>query len=212
MLEPYPKPRVASTDDVLTLTDGGPAFHLSMMKGHCSQTSALMAQNPPHADPHHDHTACIRSAMDSAERLCRERGVRLTPLRKRVLKQIWQSHEAVKAYELIHQLSSHDHTVKPPTVYRALDFLLAQGLVHRIESLNGYVGCIQPEQAHDTLLLICRQCGVVTELADAGVTQALREKASSQGFALDQPIVEGRGLCRQCAEQRGTQGDGAGEG
>lgn len=147
--------------------------------------------------------------MDSAERLCRERGVRLTPLRRRVLEQIWQSHEAVKAYELIHQLSSDDHTVKPPTVYRALEFLLAQGLIHRIESLNGYVGCIQPERAHDTLLLICRQCGVVTELADAGVAEALRRQASAQGFALDQPIVEGRGLCRQCATQQRDNDDGA---
>ncbi|WP_338031756.1 transcriptional repressor [Ectothiorhodospira shaposhnikovii] len=84
------------------------------------------------SNPAHNHTACITSALSSAERLCQSRGVRLTPLRRRVLEKIWQNHEAIKAYELIHQLSSADHTVKPPTVYRALDFLLAQGLIHRI--------------------------------------------------------------------------------
>ena len=133
-----------------------------------------------------------------AERLCQERGARLTPMRERVLKEIWQSHEAVKAYDLIHRLSSADHTVKPPTVYRALDFLLEMGLIHRIESLNGYVGCVQPEHEHEVMLLVCRECGVVLELADEQTHRKLRSAAKKQGFQLDQRIVEGRGLCERC--------------
>ncbi|SIT69907.1 Fur family transcriptional regulator, zinc uptake regulator [Ectothiorhodosinus mongolicus] len=146
----------------------------------------------------HNHQDCIDSAMLSAERLCHERGARLTPMRERVLREIWQSHEAVKAYDLIHRLSSADHTVKPPTVYRALDFLLEMGLIHRIESLNGYVGCIQPEHEHEVMLLVCRECGVVLELADDQTHRKLRAAAKKQGFQLDQRIVEGRGLCEQC--------------
>ena len=156
---------------------------------------------PDIADPGHNHAACITQALESAERLCAARGVRLTPLRRRVLEQIWQNHEAIKAYDLIHQLSSDDHTVKPPTVYRALDFLLAQGLIHRIESLNGYVGCARPEHEHRCLLLICRRCGVVTEMENPAINRALEDQARRQGFLLEHQIMEGRGLCAHCREQ-----------
>ncbi|MCG5500707.1 transcriptional repressor [Ectothiorhodospira lacustris] len=156
---------------------------------------------PDIADPRHNHAACIATALKSAEHLCSARGVRLTPLRRQVLEQIWQSHEAIKAYDLIHQLSSDDHTVKPPTVYRVLEFLLAQGLIHRIESLNGYVGCTSPEHEHDCLLLICRRCGVVTEMENTTIKQTLEEQAHRQGFQLEHQIMEGRGLCAHCREQ-----------
>lgn len=149
----------------------------------------------------HDHGACISGALAKAERLCRERGARLTPLRRAVLEQIWQSHEAVKAYDLIHRLSSADHTVKPPTVYRALEFLLDQGLIHRIESLNGFVGCTHPGLEHDVMLLICDACSKVMELTNGGAHRALCTEARRQGFQLNQPIVEGRGLCGQCRAQ-----------
>jgi Fur family zinc uptake transcriptional regulator len=147
----------------------------------------------------HDHDQCIARALDEAERLCAQRGVRLTPLRRRVLEEIWQHHEVVKAYDLIHRLSTEDHTVKPPTVYRALDFLLEQGLIHRIESQNGYIGCSHPALAHQCQLLICRGCGQVEELDDPTLSAALQREAESHGFRVDQQIVEVRGLCPHCA-------------
>ena len=152
-------------------------------------------------DPAHDHDRCISTALSRAEYLCRKRGVRLTPLRRQVLEQIWQSHEAVKAYELIHRMSSEDHTVKPPTVYRALDFLLAQGLIHRVESLNGYVGCTDPEHEHHYLLLICRDCGLVIEVENLVIQQALVEQARRQGFELERQVLEGHGRCAHCRDR-----------
>ena len=146
----------------------------------------------------HNHARCISEALERADQLCAERSVRLTPLRRRVLEQIWQSHEAIKAYDLIGRLSSADHTVKPPTVYRALDFLLEQGLIHRIESLNGFVGCDRPHKVHESHLLICRRCGRVSECGDDGVKRALNREAERQGFLAEEHIVEIRGLCSRC--------------
>jgi Fur family transcriptional regulator, zinc uptake regulator len=149
----------------------------------------------------HNHHACIDEALSRADRICARRGVRLTPLRRQVLEEIWQSHEAVKAYDLIRQLSSTDHAVKPPTVYRALDFLLEQGLIHRIESLNGYVGCNRPHKTHQSQLFICRLCGQVSECGDEGVSRALDREAARQGFLPEERIVEVRGLCSRCQAQ-----------
>jgi Fur family transcriptional regulator, zinc uptake regulator len=147
----------------------------------------------------HDHKHCIREAMLSAERICAERGARLTPLRKRVLSLVWENHEAIKAYDLLDKLSDADGSAKPPTVYRALEFLLEQGLVHRIESENAYVGCRHPERAHDFQLLICDECRHVEEVAVIGVTDALRKHARRQGFRVSRQMVEVHGQCPDCA-------------
>ena len=93
----------------------------------------------------HDHAQCIDAALDKAADLCSRRGARLTKLRRRVLELVWQGHAAVKAYDLLGALDRGAGAAKPPTVYRALDFLIAHGLVHRLESLNAFVGCPAPE-------------------------------------------------------------------
>ena len=94
----------------------------------------------------HEHQSCIEDALARADDVCRERGVRLTPLRRRVLELVWSSHRAVKAYDLLAALGDAVGAAKPPTVCRALEFLMAQGLVHRIDSLNAFVGCPQPDR------------------------------------------------------------------
>src|SRR5690606_29397539 len=101
----------------------------------------------------HDHRRCIADALDAAERVCAGRGARLTELRRRVLELVWQSHRPVGAYPLLAALGRDGHAPAPPTVYRALDFLQAQGLVHRIESRNAYVGCPHPETDHTGQLM-----------------------------------------------------------
>lgn len=146
----------------------------------------------------HSHDASIDEALERADRLCAQRAVRLTPLRRRVLKQIWQSREAIKAYDLLRQLSSADHTVKPPTIYRALDFLLEQGLIHRIESVNGFVGCDRPHKAHHFQMFICRDCGQVSECGSDSVQRALNKEAARQGFLPEERVIEIRGLCSRC--------------
>jgi len=149
----------------------------------------------------HDHKQCVSEALSSAERVCAERGTRLTPLRKRVLELVWESHEAIKAYELLDKLSDASGTAKPPTVYRALEFLLAQGLIHRIESENAYVGCRHPEQSHEFQLLICDSCRHVEEVSVAGISDALGKQARLQGFKISRQTVEVHGQCPRCAAE-----------
>ncbi|MGM0516729.1 MAG: transcriptional repressor [Pseudomonadota bacterium] len=146
----------------------------------------------------HDHHQCITAALARAETICREAGARLTPIRRQVLEEVWASHEATKAYDLIERLSRHGDQVKPPTVYRALDFLLSQGLIHRIESLNAFIGCAHPQDPHHAILLICNQCGDIEERSSDRVHAELDRLAAGSGFAVRSEVIELRGLCRQC--------------
>jgi Fur family transcriptional regulator, zinc uptake regulator len=146
----------------------------------------------------HDHAACIDAALDRAAELCARRGARLTRLRRRVLELVWQGHAAVKAYDLLAELGRKGGAAKPPTVYRALDFLMAHGLVHRLESLNAYIGCPQPEAPHDGQFLICNACGHVREFEAPAIQSAIEAQAADCDFAVAQRTVEVRGVCRGC--------------
>jgi len=150
----------------------------------------------------HDHEQCVREALTSAERVCAERGVRLTPIRRRVLELVWESHEAIKAYDLLDKLGDAEGSAKPPTVYRALDFLLTQGLVHRIESENAYVGCRHPEHTHEFQLLICDDCRHVEEISVDGLSDSLKHQAGKQGFRVHSQTVEVHGQCPNCAGRK----------
>lgn len=155
----------------------------------------------PFQDDRHAHGDCLDAAIGAAETVCAERGLRLTPLRRRVLELVWHSHEPVKAYDVLDQLR-HDHRgAAPPTVYRALEFLQAQGFVHRIESLNAFIGCGAPQESHDGQFLICRSCGTVAEIDDADITHLLSRKAQSLGFTIDNETIEIRGLCAGCRQR-----------
>lgn len=152
----------------------------------------------------HDHGACIDGALERATALCARRGARLTALRREVLELIWQDHTAVKAYDLLGRLARSQGGAKPPTVYRALDFLLAHGLIHRLESVNAYVGCPDPGRAHDGTFLICDACGEVHELDIDGLDPLLADGAGALGFAVRHRTVEMRGACAACkAGERG---------
>jgi Fur family zinc uptake transcriptional regulator len=146
----------------------------------------------------HDHDQCQMAAIDTARLICARRGTRLTEMRQRVLELIWNGHAAVKAYDLLELLSAPDRAVRPPTVYRALEFLLENGLIHRIESLNAYVGCPSPGEAHVSQFLICENCAVVTELLGRDIARLVRDEADQHGFLIRRQTVEVQGLCRQC--------------
>lgn len=157
----------------------------------------------PFPKKRHDHGRCVRDALDEAERTCRASARRLTPLRRLVLELVWSVHAPISAYDLLDRLRERHPGAQPPTVYRALDFLLAGGLVHRIESLNAYVGCGAPGDGHSGQFLICRGCGQVAEMNAASVTRALRASAAKAGFLVEQETIEIVGLCAACAaEQR----------
>ena len=152
----------------------------------------------PFDGKHHDHDLCIAEALREAERLCARRGTRLTQLRKRVLALVWTSHSPVRAYDLLERLSDEQGRTAPPTVYRALEFLLEQGLVHRIESLNAFVGCPQPDEGHSGQFLICNDCGAAAEMQDQEIDRAISDRAAACGFAVEGQTVEVRGLCPAC--------------
>ncbi|WP_455207855.1 Fur family transcriptional regulator [Kaarinaea lacus] len=147
----------------------------------------------------HNHDSCVRTALAEAELACSESGLRLTNIRRQVLELVWGSHAPIKAYDLLEQLHKINPKAVPPTVYRALEFLQKAGLVHRIESLNAYVGCGKPTEPHVGQFLICSKCGAVAEINEPKITRLLNEQAAQLGFATEQQLVEIKGLCPQCA-------------
>jgi Fur family zinc uptake transcriptional regulator len=151
--------------------------------------------------PGHDHVRCVADALADAARICRARGARLTPLRSRVLEIVWQSHKPLGAYDMLAVLAAEGRSAAPPTVYRALEFLLEQGLVHRLSSLNAFVGCSHPGHGGSGQFLICRSCGNAAELNDSDVERAITCSAASQGFHVDRHTVEIRGVCPDCRQQ-----------
>lgn len=153
--------------------------------------------------PHclHDHHQCVADALAAAEQVCERAGARLTVLRKRVLELVWQSHQPMGAYDLLETLAREDdRRPAPPTVYRALDFLQEHGLVHRIASLNAFIGCANPEHTHQGHFLICRNCRVAFELDQALIQPAIARVAKQMNFVVEAETVEIAGLCSRCQE------------
>ncbi len=173
------------------------------------------------------HQLCIESALQKAQEICAQDGVRLTPLRQRVLMMIWQgqgddaqshdaqshdaqshdtqsrdghatTHQPSKAYDILHRLSAEHGSAKPPTVYRALDFLLAHGLIHRLDSLNAYVGCVHPLQHQHCYFLICQQCQQVQECCSEQLNQAMAQASDAYQFSSKNVTLEIAGLCQTC--------------
>lgn len=156
----------------------------------------------PLAHRPHDHSHCVHSALAEADALCARQGLRLTALRRRVLELVWQSHKPLGAYDILAVLSEQDgRRAAPPTVYRALDFLLDNGLVHRIASLNAFIGCSHPEHQHQSQFLICRECHVAIELEQDSISNAIVSSATAVGFAVETQTVEVVGLCGNCRGQ-----------
>jgi Fur family zinc uptake transcriptional regulator len=152
----------------------------------------------------HRHSACIAVALNTAESACHRQGHRLTKMRRRVLELVWGSHEPVKAYDLLELLRGENKRAAPPTVYRALDFLQQQGLVHRIESRNAYVGCGCPGHEGAGQLLICRACGQVAELDDKDIIDLIARKSARLGFEISRQTIEVEGRCAGCREQQSS--------
>jgi Fur family zinc uptake transcriptional regulator len=159
---------------------------------------------PPHnlAYRQHDHARCIDAALNAARQLCVERALRLTPLREQVLQLVWQSHKPLGAYAILDLLSTANGSDKarqaPPTVYRALEFLLEHGLVHRINSLNAFIGCSQPHAHHNSHFLICRNCATAVEVVDPAISTAIHGAAQEARFSEESACVEITGLCPNC--------------
>lgn len=149
-------------------------------------------------------------SLAEADTICRNRGARLTDLRRQVLGLVLESAKPAGAYDLLEKLRAHHKGAAPPTVYRALDFLLEQGLIHKVERLSAFVGCVhggtpdhgcaRGEHLHAVQFLICNRCDQVTELSDPEIGRALARAAKAHGFAVTRSTIEADGVCGRCAE------------
>jgi Fur family zinc uptake transcriptional regulator len=153
---------------------------------------------------HHDAQAglsarALAEALDTAERACRADGERMTAPRRRVLELLLQAGEPVKAYDLIGRYGPDGQAAKPPTVYRALEFLERRGLAHRIASLSAYVACDHAAHDHAAAFLICDCCGEAREF-EAPAGAGLGAAAAELGYVLDRVTVEAHGRCAACRE------------
>ena len=148
------------------------------------------------------------TALERAEALCQTRGVQLTPLRRDVLRLVLEAEAPIGAYALLDQLRASRAKAAPPTVYRALDFLLEQGLIHRLERLNAFMGCVEALEGHDHdhahdhphQFLICRGCGTTREISDHDVANAITAAAAKAGFSAARATVEIEGFCGKCGD------------
>jgi Fur family zinc uptake transcriptional regulator len=148
----------------------------------------------------HDHDRCINAALASAYSLCAEKNARMTAIRESVLRLLWQSHQPLGAYQLKDQLSRLlNKPVAPATIYRAVDFLLGLGLIHRIASLNAFISCPFPNSEHSNLFMICTDCGSVAEVAHNTVNGLLQTICDKANFTLQSQSLELFGQCPQCS-------------
>ena len=162
------------------------------------RTSAVLSDFPKHG---HDHRACGSHALAEAEAICHSRGARLTDLRRKVLETIWEDPAPLGAYDILAKLNASGERNAPMAVYRALDFLIENGLVHRLSSLNAYIGCRHVGRSHSGQFLICSQCNLVAEITSDAVTKTVARASAARGFKPSGEIVEVMGLCPHC---RGT--------
>ncbi len=148
----------------------------------------------------HDHGACRGRALAAADQLCAARRLRLTPARRFVLETLLDSHQAMTAYEILDRLAGAGLGSQPPVVYRALDFLVAAGLVHRIERLGAFAACTHGGAEHNAGFLVCRICRRVAETALPRPADSLLAEAAAAGFAIERTVVEAEGVCALCRE------------
>lgn len=146
----------------------------------------------------------LERTLDIAERRCAEQGLRLTAQRRQVMALLLEQAGPVSAYELLHELQQrYQPGAKPPTIYRALDFLVSAGLAHRLASTNRYLACdhLAEEHGHDdgTLFLVCDDCGAVQEAPmDNSLQRELSRSLGREGFTVGHEPVEMHGQCSSC--------------
>lgn len=147
----------------------------------------------------HDHEMCVDQALTATKLYCAEKGLRLTPVREKVLEILLQEHRALGAYAILDKLKDAGFGSQPPVAYRALDFLAEHGFAHKIERLNAFVACAHPGATHSPAFMICRLCDVVAETQSQPAKGALGDAARATGFQIERTVVEAEGICPSCA-------------
>lgn len=164
-----------------------------------------MSDDSPLAFASHDHSHCAGETLARAEAEAARLGLRLTPVRRRVLEILLESHRAMGAYEVLDRLAAEGFGNQPPVAYRALEFLVENGLAHRVQRLNAFAACMHPGETHAPIFLICRSCDAVAETAGAPVRAALDQAAATVGFSVERANIEALGLCPACKAKEAAQ-------
>ncbi len=151
----------------------------------------------------HDHAACVAECVRVADRVCSDRNLHLTPVRRRVLEILLEEHRALGAYDILDKLRDEGLGSQPPVSYRALDFLVKNGFAHRIELLNAFIACTHPGQRHAPAFLICRSCGSVAEARSQASQGRLADAADDAGFRIERSVIEAEGQCPNCQADAG---------
>ena len=138
------------------------------------------------------------SILDKANQYCEDNKLRLTDPRRHVLQIIDSANKPLGAYDILEKLGQHLDNPKPPTAYRAIDFWIEHGFVHRISSLNAYVSCCADHSHTGSQYLICSKCGAVEEIHLCSMPPKLADKAKAKGFESSFWNVEIHGLCAKC--------------
>ncbi len=146
----------------------------------------------------HDHAGCISSGLQTVVETCAERGLQLTPVRRRVVEILLQEHRAMGAYDVLDHLRAEGLGSQPPVAYRALEFLVKNGFAHKIERLNAFIACAHPGMRHAPAFLICRKCDVVAEAHIADAAQTVQGASDALGFTVERMVIEAEGLCPAC--------------
>lgn len=151
----------------------------------------------PHIHTAHCHSKAERLA--EADALVQHKGARFTAMRRATYDFLLAQKAPLSAYDILAQLETRlGKKLAPPTVYRALDFLLEQGLIHRLETSNTYLVCDHPGAHHESVYLACTQCGATQEVDDDAISALLQSRAQTFGFRPSKQVIEVQGLCRQC--------------
>lgn len=149
----------------------------------------------------HDHSGCIAESLSACESHRESKGLRLTPVRRRVLEILLDEHRAMGAYDNLERLKAEGLGSQPPIAYRALDFLVEHRFVHKIERLNAFIACGHPGERHAPAFLICRNCDAVAEAHTDLAEGRLGAVARAAGFVIERTVVEAEGLCPHCQDE-----------
>lgn len=161
----------------------------------------MASADPSRAFHAHDHDDCAAQALKRADDLCRKKGARLTPVRRRVLEILLEEHRAMGAYDVLERLSVEGFGSQPPVAYRALEFLVEHGLAHRIRRLNAFTACTTAGGDHAPAFFICRNCKTVAETSANDLRQSINIAAQSIGFKVERANIEALGLCPSCIDE-----------
>lgn len=140
----------------------------------------------------------IARLVKQTESACREKGIRFTEPRQHVLEIIAGAKKPMGAYDILEALGNYMDNPKPPTAYRAIEFLQEQGIVHRIESLNAYMLCDMDHKHNGSQFMVCDSCGTVVEAHICHVPDDLARRAKEEGFTLARWDAELHGTCKDC--------------